>query len=135
MDRLALTISSELSNVIKVENFIDETIKEFELSGDILGRIRLAVIETVYNSIFHGNKQNPQKLVKLTAVGEEQRVIFTVEDEGEGFDFENIPDPTTLENIIKVTGRGLFLMHKLSDELVFEEKGSKVIMSFFINSL
>ena len=57
---------------------------------------------------------------------------MAVEDGGEGFDFNNIPDPTTPENLIKVTGRGLFLMKKLTNELLFVQNGSKVIMTFSI---
>ena len=104
MNRLAVIITSELNNINKVEDFIERTIKEFKLSENLRGKITLAVIEAVNNSILYGNKQNPQKLVKLTAFKGHQRVIFTVEDGGEGFDFNNIPDPTTPENLIKVTG-------------------------------
>ena len=132
MNRLAVIITSELNNINKVEDFIEKTIKEFKLSENLRGKITLAVIEAVNNSILYGNKQNLQKLVKLTAFKGHQRVIFTVEDEGEGFDFNNIPDPTTPENLIKVTGRGLFLMKKLTNELLFVQNGSKVIMTFFI---
>ena len=132
MNRLAVIITSELNNINKVEGFIERTIKEFKLSENLRGKITLAVIEAVNNSILYGNKQNPQKLVKLTAFKGHQRVIFTVEDGGEGFDFNNIPDPTTPENLIKVTGRGLFLMKKLTNELLFVQNGSKVIMTFSI---
>ena len=132
MNRLAVIITSELNNINKVEDFIERTIKEFKLSENLRGKITLAVIEAVNNSILYGNKQNPQKLVKLTDFKGHQRVIFTVEDGGEGFDFNNIPDPTTPENLIKVTGRGLFLMKKLTNELLFVQNGSKVIMTFSI---
>ena len=83
MNRLAVIITSELNNINKVEDFIERTIKEFKLSENLRGKITLAVIEAVNNSILYGNKQNPQKLVKLTAFKGHQRVIFTVEDGGE----------------------------------------------------
>ena len=97
---------------------------------DIRGKITLSVIEAVNNSILYGNKQDLQKLVKLAAFKGCQKTIFTVEDEGEGFDFKNIPDPTTPENLEKATGRGLYLMTHLTDELLFAKNGAKVIMIF-----
>lgn len=130
MNKLSLTIASELNNIRGVENFIEKTIKEFELPEDIRGKIILSITEAVNNSILYGNKQDPQKLVKLAVFRSQKKVIFTVEDEGEGFDFKNIPDPTTPENLEKATGRGLYLMTHLTDELLFAKNGAKVIMVF-----
>lgn len=130
MNKLSLTIASELTNLREVEHFIEKTIKEFELPEDIRGKITLSIMEAVNNSILYGNKQDSQKLVKLAAFKGRQKTVFTVEDEGEGFDFKNIPDPTTPENLEKATGRGLYLMTHLTDELLFAKNGAKVIMIF-----
>lgn len=130
MNKLSLTIASELTNLREVEHFIEKTIKEFELPEDIRGNITLSIMEAVNNSILYGNKQNPQKLVKLAAFKGRQKAVFTIEDEGEGFDFKSIPDPTTPENLEKATGRGLYLMTHLTDELLFAKNGAKVIMIF-----
>lgn len=93
----------------------------------------MSVIEAVNNAIISGNKQNPQRTVKLKAIKNTKKVIVTVEDEGEGFDFKQIPDPTTLEMPMLATGRGLYLIVNLTDELSFARNGAKVIMSFFLN--
>lgn len=130
MSKLNLTITSELDNIRMVENFIEKAIEEFKLSEELKGKITLPIIEAVNNSILYGNKQNPQKLVKLTVVKNSKKVFFTVEDEGEGFDFENIPDPTTPEYLEKVTDRGLYLMTHLTNQLLFAKNGAKVIMMF-----
>lgn len=130
MNKLSLTITSELTNLKEVEHFIEKTIKEFELPEDIRGKITLSIMEAVNNSILYGNKQDSQKSIKLAVVRSQKKVIFTVEDEGEGFDFKNIPDPTTPENLEKATGRGLYLMTHLTDELLFAQNGAKVIMIF-----
>lgn len=130
MNKLSLTIASELNNIKEVENFIEKTIEEFKLSENLKGRITLSIVEAINNSILYGNKQDLQKLVKLAAFKGYQKVIFTVEDEGEGFDFKNIPDPTTPENLEKATGRGLYLMTHLTDELLFAKNGAKVIIVF-----
>lgn len=130
MNKLSLTIASELTNLREVEHFIEKTIKEFELPEHIRGKITLSIREAVNNSILYGNKRDSQKLVKLTVVRNRKKVIFTIEDEGEGFDFKSIPDPTTPENLEKATGRGLYLMTHLTDELLFAKNGAMVIMIF-----
>lgn len=130
MSKLNLTITSELDNIRMVENFIEKAIEEFKLSEELKGKITLPIIEAVNNSILYGNKQNPQKLVKLTVVKNSKKVFFTIEDEGEGFDFENIPDPTTPEYLEKVTAKGLYLMTHLTNQLLFAKNGAKVIMMF-----
>ncbi len=83
--------------------------------------------------ILFGNKQNPLKKVKLTAIKNTQKVIITIEDEGEGFDLKKIPDPTTPENLMKTTSRGLYLMAAFTYELLFAKNGAKVILIFPLN--
>lgn len=130
MSKLSLTITSNLNNIREVENFIEKTIEEFKIPENLKGKITLSIVEAVNNSILYGNKQNSQKLVKLAVVRSCKKVIYTVEDEGEGFDFMNIPDLTALENSEKTTGRGLYLIMHLTDELLFAKNGAKVIMMF-----
>lgn len=130
MNKLEFSISSEIGNIIKVENFIDSLTRNFDLHEDLYGKISLSVIEAVNNAILSGNNQVPEKLVKLTAVKEDDKFMISVEDEGEGFDYNNIPDPTLPDNIEKIAGRGLYLMKTLSDDLVFENNGSKVTLVF-----
>ena len=130
MNKLNLTITSELNNIRMVENFIEKAIEEFKLSEELKGKITLPIIEAVNNSILYGNKQNPQKLIKIAVAKSHKKVIFTVEDEGEGFDFNNIPDPITPEHLEKVTGRGLYLMTRLTNKLLFTKNGAKVMMVF-----
>lgn len=133
MNKLELYIASVRDNLHLVEGFIENIVETFELKENIRGKITLSIIEAVNNSILSGNKENPEKLVKLVAVKGKERIIVTVEDEGEGFDFKNIPDPTTPENLMKATGRGLYLMIHLTDELLFAKNGAKVVMTFFLN--
>jgi serine/threonine-protein kinase RsbW len=61
-------------------------------------------------------------------------IQFVVEDEGKGFDYEHLPDPTSPENIEKVGGRGIFLMKHLSDEVQFTERGKVVHLNFYTNT-
>lgn len=133
MNKLELSISSEVGNIKKVENFIEILVEQFRLQEEIRGKIALSIVEATSNAILFGNKQNPLKMVHLTGIKNTKEVIVTVEDEGEGFDFSRIPDPTTPERLMQTNGRGLYLMKKLSNKLLFAKNGAKVIMSFSLN--
>ncbi|MBN4071322.1 ATP-binding protein [Crocinitomix catalasitica] len=109
---------------------IDSVCEDLDLTEDSYGNVLIAVTEAVNNAIVHGNHSILEKLVKVSVSGTDGTVIFTVSDEGVGFDFENVPDPTAPENIEKIDGRGIFLMKSLSDGVEFEEGGSKVSISF-----
>lgn len=133
MNKLELSISSEVGNIKQVENFIEILVEQIQLQEEIRGKIALPIVEATSNGILFGNKQNPLKMVHLTAIKNTKEVIITVEDEGEGFDFSQIPDPTTPERLMRTNGRGLYLMKKLSDKLLFAKNGAKVIMAFSLN--
>lgn len=124
-----LEITSSTDNIVKVEKFIDTLNDLFGISNNLYGKIKLAVIEAVNNAIFHGNQQKQDKKIILTAKMDKDLVI-TIEDEGAGFDYTFIPDPTIPDNIGKTTGRGLYLIKALSDNLTFEKNGAKIILSF-----
>ena len=127
MNKLSISISSEISNIVKVENFVETFTDYFALPSVLYGKISLSVIEAVNNAILSGNKRQPDKMVSLVAEKTDKQFKVTVSDEGEGFDYEVIPDP---DNINKITGRGLYLMKTLSDELIFENGGSTVTLVF-----
>ena len=102
----------------------------YNVEPDVFGKISLCVIEAVNNAILYGNKLDSSKHVKFSVYEEEKRLFVAVKDEGEGFDYSYIPDPTLPDNIEKDAGRGLYLMKTLSDDLIFEDGGSKVTMVF-----
>ena len=107
--------------------------KLFNLDDDIYGNIMVAVTESVNNAIRHGNKSDKKKNVHLTLSLNDNLIRFIVKDEGIGFDYHNLPDPTSPENIDKPSGRGIFLMRHLSDEVTFKNEGSEVELCFYIN--
>ena len=130
MNKLNLSISSEVGNIVKVENFIESFGDTFGVKPEFFGTISLPVSEAVNNAILSGNKLSPDKKVCLEAWKEKDKFYVSVQDEGEGFDYTNIPDPTLPDNIEKVAGRGLYVMKTLSDELLFENNGAKVTLVF-----
>lgn len=132
MNKLEISIDSKLDQVVLVENFIDHFYDVFNLSSELYGRITLSAIEAVNNAILHGNKRNFNKCVTIIATNSDKDVKITVMDEGNGFDYSIIPDPTLPDGMIHTTGRGLYLMKTLSDQLIFENEGSKVTLVFVL---
>jgi serine/threonine-protein kinase RsbW len=126
----SIEIKSDLKFMSEVELLIDTVCEDLALNEDHYGNILIAVTEAVNNAIVHGNHNDEDKKVKVEAAKEEDKVIFIVADEGKGFDYENLPDPTAPENIEKPDGRGIFLMKNLSDEVNFDLNGSKVSITF-----
>jgi serine/threonine-protein kinase RsbW len=132
MKTISIQIPSIMENIRMIESFIDNAKEKFHLEDDIYGNIMIAVTEAVNNAIKHGNSGDKLKNVFLSLILEESIIKFVVKDEGRGFDFENLPDPTSPENIEKPGGRGIFLMKHLSDEVRFRDGGKVVEMSFYI---
>jgi serine/threonine-protein kinase RsbW len=90
----------------------------------------IAVTEAVNNAIHHGNQDDPEKFVRIGFESDENMLTFSIRDEGPGFDYTNLPDPTDPANLDKISGRGVFLMTQLSDSIRFEDNGRQVFLSF-----
>jgi serine/threonine-protein kinase RsbW len=133
MDALKIQIPSISENIRIVESFIDNVKEKFNVDDDLYGNIMVAITESVNNAMKHGNKLDKTKNVILSATCDENALTIRVEDQGEGFDYDNLPDPTAPENIDKVGGRGVFLMKHLSDEVRFEDKGRVSEMVFYFS--
>ena len=133
MDSIKIQIPSLSENIRIIESFIDNAKEKFNLDDDIYGNIMIAVTESVNNAIRHGNNGDNSKNVSLCLTLNENIIKFVVEDEGTGFDYLNLPDPTSPENLDKPGGRGIFLMKHLSDEVSFKENGRVVELSFYFN--
>jgi serine/threonine-protein kinase RsbW len=132
MKSIKISIPSLIENIQVIESFIDNAKEEFEINDDMYGNIMISVTECISNAIVHGNQSDSSKLVHLELQMEPGLLRCSIEDEGNGFDFNQLPDPTDPENIEKVGGRGIFLMKHLSDEVKFEEGGKKTVLSFYL---
>lgn len=133
MNDITISIPSLTENIRIVESFIDNAKDKLQLNDDIYGNIMIAITESVNNAIIHGNSGDKTKNVELRCAMEDNVVVFYVTDEGTGFDYNSLPDPTAPENIDKPGGRGIFLMKALCDELQFQEEGRKVKLSFYVD--
>lgn len=127
-----LKIPSLIENVRIAESFIDQARDEFNFNDDIYGNIMIAVTESVNNAIIHGNRNDKDKNVHLELNVTDKEIAFTIEDEGNGFDYDSLPDPTAPENIDKPGGRGIFLMKHLADEVEFSKEGKAITLRFYI---
>src|SRR5208283_1168995 len=125
-----LNIPSKIENLRIVEKAVDDISSDYNLNSELYGNVLIATIEAANNAILHGNKLDESKNVDISIKVEGNKLKIIVKDQGEGFDYANIPDPTSPENIEKINGRGVFLMEKLSDEISFYENGSRVELIF-----
>jgi serine/threonine-protein kinase RsbW len=122
--------SSLTENIAIVEKLIDEVCEIFHVKEDHYGNILISLTEAVNNAIVHGNRLNPNKNVIVKYSTHDNFIRFWVEDEGPGFDYDNLPDPTSPENREKPNGRGVFLMRNLADQCEFLEDGKIVQLDF-----
>lgn len=130
-----VTIESHMSKLHRIEEFIESISTEFSIGKETYGEVLVAVMEAVNNAINHGNNRDETKKVEVTFEKQANVIIVSVTDEGSGFNPETVPDPTTPENIEKISGRGVFLMRRLSDGIEFNDVGNSVMMTFNLDRI
>lgn len=122
--------ASKTENIAIVERLIDDVFAQYSIAEDHYGNILISLTEAVNNAIVHGNKLDAAKEVVVSYTAEGQSLYFFIEDEGPGFDYDNLPDPTSPENREKPNGRGVFLMRNLADDCAFHDDGRRVELRF-----
>ena len=128
-----LQLPSKLESITTVENFIDNLSEKYSFSEETYANVLTCLSEAVINAIVHGNKQDENKKVYINLeVIQNKRLIFTIADEGDGFDYNNIPDPTAPENLENYSGRGVFIIKKLADQCIFNTLGNELELHFKI---
>lgn len=127
-----LKLNSNPRNICHLESFLNRVVEKYRLSPDVYGNILISLTEAVNNAIIHGNSKDESKMVQVHLEKQAGRLAFCVSDEGSGFDYQSLPDPTAPENLTKIGGRGVFLMHQLSDGLEYRDNGRTVEMRFEI---
>jgi serine/threonine-protein kinase RsbW len=126
-------ISSDLANIPRLRIFLDDFFAEAVLERSNFNMIFLGLSEAVTNSIVHGNRFDENKSVFIQLSYYENNLEIEVRDEGEGFHFECVYDPTCLENIRKERGRGIYLIKKTASNIVFSEGGTRVMIKYTFN--
>lgn len=130
MKNLSFKISSTRENVRFVEKYIEDAREEYHIDEDVYGNMIVAITESVTNAIVHGNKLDSSKNVNLQMNMSKSKICIEIQDEGTGYEFDKVPDPTAPENIGKPGGRGLFLMKHLCDKVEFLDNGRTVHLIF-----
>lgn len=126
------SIEFELPSAISLMHIVLEyLIKRVEKLGVIKpeqSNLFIALDEAFVNAVKHGNKFDAQKLVRIAAEISKNEARFTIEDEGEGFDVNAIPDPLDPENLFKTSGRGVLFIYNIMDEVAYNERGNRLTM-------
>lgn len=131
-EKYHLEIESDPNNLITVEEFVNYFCKDVNLPDEKLANIFLAVTEATTNAIIHANKCDTNKIVTIDAYVENSKLIIKIKDEGEGFEPGNIPDPTEPENLLKDSGRGIYLMRVYMDDMKYIRTPSGMELVFTI---
>lgn len=126
----SITINSDIEKLRVVETLVDTLSKKLGIPDEVYGKILISTVEAVNNAILHGNKGDISKLVTVNFTADGNSFDVTVTDQGEGFSYDALPDPTDPENIENLHGRGVFIMRSLADEIEYNEAGNEVKMSF-----
>ena len=130
MAQETITLASRREEVSRLETLINKLAEHFRLPDGLRETIMLALNEAATNAIVHGNKNDPNKEVTVTAKVTPDRIEFTVADQGQGFDPGSLPSPLDEPNLMKPSGRGVFLMRQFADQVRFSEKGNRVTLTF-----
>ena len=126
----SIKLSSNPCSVEKVSIFVESLASKLRFAPDTYGNVLISLTEAVNNAIIHGNGQDENKVVEVQTATRNGKLAITVRDEGKGFDYSNLPDPTCSEKIRECGGRGVFLMRQLSDRCRFQDNGRIVEMEF-----
>lgn len=127
-----LQLPSKPESITQLETLIEQIADKHNVSEDTFANMMTCLNEIAINAIVHGNKLDENKKVIVNAEVEAKKVVWTITDEGSGFDYEHLPDPTAEENLENLTGRGVFIVKQLADQCVFNAKGNEVELHFKI---
>ena len=115
--RVSYTLDSTLETVDSAERTATRIASEAGFDDDEVMRIAMAVREAAVNAVLHGNAYDPGKKVSLAFERIGQDLVITIRDQGKGLDLNKIPDPLAPENLLKTSGRGIFLIRSFMDEV------------------
>ena len=127
-----LQLPSKEESITLLEELIENIADTYNVGEDTFANMMTCLNEALINAIKHGNKLDATKKVIVNADVDNKRLIWTVTDEGEGFDYVHLPDPTAPENLESLTGRGVYIMKHLADQCIFNTSGNEVELHFKI---
>ncbi len=125
-------LEENIESIPQVENIVRDIATRYDLSEDLHGNMLVSVTEAVNNAITHGNQNDKSKCVQMHITKGDTLISVHITDEGNGFDHDDLPDPTAPENLLNDNGRGVFIIQQLCDEVVYLNEGRTVKMCFHL---
>lgn len=131
MEKFNLVLKSNRNEIRKFDILLEQVNQKFELTVEKFINLQIACSEALINAIVHGNKEDENKSVYTGIEINEVKLIVRIKDEGEGFKIEELPDPTSNENLLKESGRGIFIIQSLVDDFKCNssESGTEFILT------
>ncbi len=128
--RVSYRMDSNLESVNQAEETATKMATKLGFEEEDINRISMAVREAAVNAVLHGNAYDPAKKVTVGFENTGGKLVITVADEGQGLDPDRIPDPLAPENLLKQSGRGIFLIRAFMDEVRIRnlEPGTEITM-------
>jgi serine/threonine-protein kinase RsbW len=127
-EKIDFELPSDVTLMNGVLQYLIERVSKLGLIKPERSNLFVALDEAFVNAVKHGNHNDPQKLVRITAELSSREARFTVEDEGDGFNIQEIPDPCDPANLFKASGRGVLLIYNIMDEVQYNERGNRLTM-------
>ncbi|MFN2578048.1 MAG: ATP-binding protein [Pyrinomonadaceae bacterium] len=127
-EKIDLELPSDLTLMNSVLEYLLDRVAKLGLIQVEQSNLYVALDEAFVNAVKHGNRNDPGKLLRVTAELSAHEAIFTVEDEGDGFNVREIPDPCDPANLFKSNGRGVLLIYNIMDEVEYSERGNRLKM-------
>jgi serine/threonine-protein kinase RsbW len=127
-ENIEFELPSALSLMHIVLEYLLKRVEKLGVCKPEQSNLFVALDEAFVNAVKHGNKFDARKLVRITGEVSKHEARFTIEDEGEGFDVNNIPDPLDPENLFKTSGRGVLFIYNIMDEVKYNDRGNRLTM-------
>ena len=121
VSRISYTLESSLDSVNKVEQTAEQMAKKAGIDEEELFKITMAVREAAVNAVLHGNSYDPEKRITASFENTGDSLIIRIADQGKGLDPATLPDPLAPENLLRGSGRGIFLIRSFMDEVHFKQ--------------
>ncbi len=132
-DTYTLQLASSLESLNQLESFIEDIRIKYSLQEEVYANVLICLNEACINAIVHGNRLSPTLKVYINLeVWDKKRLVFSISDEGNGFDYQTLEDPTLVENREKEVGRGVYIIRKLADQCIFNDLGNQLELHFKI---
>jgi len=119
--RLSFSLTSTMESVSEVESAAEKLAAEAGLDEDECFHVTMAAREAALNAVLHGNEYDPAKQIAVSLENTGAALVFTIADQGRGLDPDSLPDPLAPENLLRGTGRGIFLIRSFMDEVHFRQ--------------